>query len=95
MMDQKLEQLFYTALGGALTVKERIEANNEEMKAWQEKSEEHARVFFEDLARRGEQEKDEFRKMLKDVVQDIVVDLNLATRDDLKKLKKDLEKQRV
>ena len=34
-MDKKLEQLFYAVLGGALAVKEKIEANNEEIRVWQ------------------------------------------------------------
>lgn len=91
-MEKKLEQLFYAALGGALAVKEKLEANSEELKAWQHKSEEHARTFFDELAKRGEQEKDQFKGMIKDIVKEVVTELNLATKDDLKKLKKELSK---
>ena len=91
-MDKKLEQLFYAVLGGALAVKEKIEANNEEIKAWQEKSEENARSFFDEMAQRGEKEKDQFRGMFKDLLKEVVAELNLATKDDLEKLKQDLEK---
>ncbi len=49
-MDKKLEKLFYAVLGGALAVKEKLEAGSEEMKAWPEKSEEHARTFFDEMA---------------------------------------------
>ena len=91
-MDKKIEQLFYAVLGGALAVKEKIEANNEEIKAWQEKSEENARTFFDEMAQRGEQEKDQFRGMFKDILKEVVAELNLATKDDLEKLKQDLEK---
>jgi polyhydroxyalkanoate synthesis regulator phasin len=92
-MEKNLEQLFYTALGGALAVKDKLEANSEEIKAWQEKSEEHARSFFEELTRRGEQEKDQFKGMIKDIVEEVVSELNLATQDDLEKLKKELSKK--
>lgn len=91
-MDKKLEQLFYAVLGGALAVKEKIEASNEEIKAWQEKSEENARTFFDEMAQRGEQEKDQFKGMFKDILKEVVEELNLATRDDLEQLKKTLEK---
>lgn len=91
-MDKKLEQLFYAVLGGALAVKEKIEANNEEIKAWQEKSEENARSFFDEMAQRGEQEKEQFKGMFKDILKEVVAELNLATKDDLEKLKQDLEK---
>jgi polyhydroxyalkanoate synthesis regulator phasin len=91
-MEKKLEKLFYAALGGALTVKEKLEVNSEELKSWQTKSEEHARTFFDELAKRGEKEKEQFKFMLKDLVKEVVTELNLATKDDLKKLKKELSK---
>jgi polyhydroxyalkanoate synthesis regulator phasin len=91
-MEKKLEQLFYAALGGALAVKEKLEVNSEELKSWQTKSEEHARTFFDELAKRGEKEKEQFKGMLKDLVKEVVTELNLATKDDLKKLKKELSK---
>jgi polyhydroxyalkanoate synthesis regulator phasin len=92
-MDKKLEQFFYAALGGALAVKEKLEANSEEIKAWQEKSEEHARSFFDELAKRGEKEKDQFKGMIRDIVKEVIVELNLASKDDLKKLKRELSKK--
>jgi len=91
-MDKKLEQLFYAVLGGALAVKEKIETNSEEIKAWQEKSEENARTFFDEMAQRGEKEKDQFKGMFKDILKEVVDELNLATKDDLEKLKQELEK---
>ncbi len=91
-MDRKLEQLFYAVLGGALSVKEKLEANSEEFKAWQEKSETHARDYFDELAQRGEEEKDEVKKMVKGMLKEIIAELNLATKDDLNQLKKDLER---
>lgn len=89
-MDAKLEQLFYAALGGALTVKEKMEQSGEEMRSWQEKSEETAKDFVDQLAAKGEQEKESLRKMLTDVLKEVVTDLDLATKADLEKLKRDL-----
>jgi polyhydroxyalkanoate synthesis regulator phasin len=91
-MEKKLEQLFFAALGGALTVKDKLESNSEEIKAWQQKSEEHARSFIDELTKRGENEKENFKGMIKDIVKEVVAELNLATKDDLKKLKKELSK---
>ena len=90
-MDKKLEQLFYAVLGGALAVKEKMETSTEEIKAWQEKSEENARTFFDDMAERGEQEKEQFKGMFKDILKEVVEELDLATKADLEKLKKELE----
>lgn len=91
-MDKKIEQLFFAVLGGALTVKEKLEANNEELKAWQEKSEENARAFFDEMARRGEKEKVHLKEMLKEILKELVTELDLATKQDLEKLQKELEK---
>jgi len=91
-MDKKLEQLFYAVLGGALAVKEKIETSNEEIKNWQEKNEENARTFFDEMAQRGEKEKEQFKGMLKDILKEIVEEMNLATKDDLEKLKQEMDK---
>jgi polyhydroxyalkanoate synthesis regulator phasin len=91
-MDKKLEQLVYAALGGALAVKEKIETNNDEIKACQEKSEEKARIFLDEMAQRGEEETDQFKDRFKAMLKEVVAELNLATRDDLEKLKQELAK---
>lgn len=91
-MDKKLEQLFYAVLGGALAVKEKIESGNEELKAWQEKSEANARTFFDEMAQRGEKEKEQFKGMFKEILKEVVAELDLATKQDLEKLKNELEK---
>ena len=44
------------------------------------------------MAKRGEKEKDQFKGMLKDVLKELVDELNLATKDDLEKLKQELDK---
>lgn len=90
-MDKKLEQLFYAVLGGALAVKEKIETSNEELKAWQEKSEENARTFFDEMAERGEKEKAQFKEMFKDILKEVIDELDLVTKQDLEKLRKELE----
>ncbi|MFO7577135.1 MAG: hypothetical protein R6W66_05355 [Pelovirga sp.] len=90
-MDKKLEQLFYVALGGALTMKDRLERNSDEVRKWQEDAENNARVFLEDLARRGEAEKDSCRQLLTSLVKEVIRDLDLVTREDLEQLKKDLD----
>lgn len=89
-MDTKLEQLFYFALGSALAVKDKLEKNSEELKAWQEKAEGNAKEFFDDLAQRGEKEKNTFKEMMTDILKEVAADLDLATKADLERLKKDL-----
>lgn len=89
-MDSKLEQLFYFAIGSALAVKDKLEKNSDDVKAWQAKAEESAKEVFEDLAQRGEQEKEAVRTMMKELLRDVVKELDLATKADLEALKNEL-----
>ena len=91
-MDKRLEHLFYAVLGGALVMKEKLEASNEELKAFQEKSEQTARSVIEELSERGEKEKEQLMGMLKDTLKEVISELDLATKQDLEKLKRELEK---
>lgn len=91
-MDKKVEQLFYAAMGGALAVKEKIETAGEELHSRHEKNAENARTFIDEMAQRGEQEKQQLRDMLKDNLKEIIDELDLATKDDLERLKQQLHK---
>lgn len=91
-LENRLEQLFYVALGSALAAKEKLEKNSEEIKEAADKAEQNARSFFDAMAERGEQEKDSFRNMLKDVLREVVSELNLATKEDLENLRRDLDR---
>ncbi len=91
-MEKSLEQLFYFALGSALAVKEKVEKNSEEFRAAADNAEKNAREFFDQMAKKGEEEKGQFREMLKGVMKEVIDDLGLATREDLDQLRKDLGK---
>ena len=91
-MDKKLEQLFYIALGGALSMREKLEKNSEDISKWQSEAEANARAFLDELGQRGEQEKDHFRQMLKEQIKEVIKELDLVTKEDLDKLKKDLDR---
>lgn len=91
-MENKLEQLLFTVLGAALVVKDKLETGNEEMKAWQEKSEAQARELLSGMAERGEGEKEKLKSMLKQMFKEVIEELNLATKEDLEQLKHELGK---
>lgn len=90
-MDKKLEQLFYCAFGSALTIKDKLENHNGEVNAWREKAEQHGREVFDEMVQRGEKEQGAFKEMLKENLKEIIAELDLVTRDDLEKLKKELD----
>jgi polyhydroxyalkanoate synthesis regulator phasin len=90
-MDKKLEQLLYIALGGALSVKEKLEKNSEEISKWQSEAEANARAFLDELSQRGAQEKDHVKELLREQIKEVINELGLATKADLEELKKDLK----
>ncbi|MHB1400580.1 MAG: hypothetical protein ACYDAI_15115 [Trichloromonadaceae bacterium] len=91
-MENKFEQLLFTVLGAALVVKDKLETGNEEMKAWQEKSEAQARELLSDMAERGEGEREKLKSMFKQMFKEVIEELNLATKEDLEQLKHELGK---
>lgn len=90
-MDNKLEQLFYLALGGALSVKDKLEKNSEEVSRWQSEAEANARAFLDELSQRGAQEKDHVKDLLREQIKEVINELGLVTKADLEELKKDLK----
>lgn len=91
-MDNKLEQLFYLGLGSALTMKDKMEKNSEELRKWQGEAEQNARAMIDELTQRGEQEKDAFRRILKDSIKEVIEEMDLVTREDLEQFKKELDR---
>lgn len=91
-MDKKLEQLMYIALGGALSVKDKLERNSEEVSRWQSEAEANARAFLDELSQRGAQEKDHVKDLLREQIKEVINELGLVTKADLEELKKDLKK---
>jgi polyhydroxyalkanoate synthesis regulator phasin len=90
-MDKKLEQLFFIALGGVLSVKDKLESNSEEVKKWQGEAEANARAFLDELSQRGAQEKDHVKDLLREQIKEVINELGLVTKADLEELKKDLK----
>lgn len=90
-MDNKLEQLFYLVLGGALSVKDTLEKNSEEVSRWQSEAEANARAFLDELSQRGAQEKDHVKDLLREQIKEVINELGLVTKADLEELKKDLK----
>lgn len=89
-MENKLEQLFYFAVGSALAAKDKMEQNSSDFKSYQEKAEQTARSFFDDCAQRGEEEKQSVKTQIKELLEEVIDELGLATKEDLAELKKEL-----
>lgn len=82
-----LKEIFYTGLGGALLLKERVE---EELKKLEERgklSSDESKSFLENLKTRGEKEEERFKEELKSAIKEVIEELGIATKKDIEDLK--------
>ncbi|MDO9208187.1 MAG: hypothetical protein Q7T91_08025 [Sulfuricurvum sp.] len=82
-----LKELFYTGMGGALLIKERVE---EELKKLEEKGKINTtdtKSFLESLKTKGENEETRLKEELKTAIKEVIEELGLATKKDIEALK--------
>lgn len=80
-----LRDLIYTTLGAGVLAKERIHQELEELKTKGESSKEKVEQMQQKLEERGKVEEEKLRKQIKQIVQEVVDEMGLVTKDDLKK----------
>ncbi len=86
-----LKELIFTGLGGALVLKEKIE---DELKKLEDKGKidtKDVKSFLESLEQKGKESDEKFKAELKSTLKEIIDELGLATKDDLQKLKEELQ----
>lgn len=85
-----IKELLYTGIGAATLVKERVE---EEVKKLEESGKintEDAKSFLESVETKGKEEEERMKTVIKDALREIIDELNIATKDDIEKLKEEL-----
>jgi polyhydroxyalkanoate synthesis regulator phasin len=86
-----LKELFFTGLGGAVLLKERVEL---EIKTLEEKGKiktEDAKSFLESLEQKGKYEDDKIKLKIKELLKEVLDEIGVATKEDIKKLKEELK----
>ena len=86
-----LKELFFTSLGGAILLKEKVEL---EIKTLEEKGKiktEDAKSFLESLEQKGKDEDDKIKLKIKDILKELLDEIGVATKEDIKKLKEELK----
>ena len=82
-----LKELFYTGIGGALLIKERVE---DELKRLEEKgklSKQERESFLQNLKLKGEEEESRFKEEIKKAIKEVIDELGIATKEDIEALK--------
>ncbi|MCB4205186.1 hypothetical protein LF845_09470 [Deferribacterales bacterium Es71-Z0220] len=86
-----LKEIFFMGLGGVALLKERVE---QELKTLEEKGKikaEDAKSFLASLEQKGKEEDEKLKQKVKDLLKEVLNELGVATKDDLAKLKEDLQ----
>ncbi|CZE51065.1 phasin family protein [Campylobacter geochelonis] len=88
-----LKDMLYIGLGGFMEVKERVE---KELKALEEKgklSKDDSKAFLKNLYDKGEEEHNRHYELMTKALKDVIGELELATKDDIKNLEKKIDEK--
>jgi len=85
-----IKELLYTGMGAATMVKERVEEEVKKLEESGKLNKDDAKSFLESIESKGKQEEERMKSMMKDSLREIIDELNIATKDDIEKLKEEL-----
>ena len=94
-MKEMLKDLWYIGLGAAFYTKEKIEELRAELVGKGKMSQEEGKQFFEELLRRSEKAKDQLDLWINRRVEERIAQFNLATRDEVAELRRQIEELQV
>lgn len=86
-----IKKTMFTGLGLAFLTKEKIAELSKEVIEKGKLSEKEGKEFVDELSRKAEDARKEVRGQIEKAVKDTLKTLNLATRDDLVKLEKQIK----
>ena len=92
MADSIIKDIFLAGLGVASITKEKAEKLMDEMVKRGGVKDKEAKGYIDDLLERGKKEREEFRGNVSKEVQKVMDKLGLATKDDVAKIMKRIEK---
>jgi polyhydroxyalkanoate synthesis regulator phasin len=87
-----LKDLIYVGLGGALLAKEKVEKELGELVEKGKLNKEEAQSFINKAKVKGENEENEFKAHLKEVIRETLEEMGVATKEDIKTLIEELKK---
>ena len=87
-----LKDLIYIGLGGALLAKEKVEKELNELVEKGKLNKEDAQNFIDKAKVKGEEEEKEFKAHLKEVIKETLEEMNVATKEDIQTLIKEMKK---
>jgi polyhydroxyalkanoate synthesis regulator phasin len=86
-----LKEMILTGLGATVFIKDRVEDELKKLKEEGKIDSGDIKGFVESLENKGREQDKEFKEHLKKHIKEVIDELNLATKDDLEQLKKELK----
>lgn len=86
-----IDKLIYTGLGTITLLKDKIE---EELKVLEKKGKiktDDAKSLLDSIESKGQEEEEKIKEEIKNILKEAIKDLNIATKDDIEKLKKKIK----
>ncbi|MBN2825599.1 MAG: hypothetical protein JXQ76_09760 [Campylobacterales bacterium] len=86
-----LKEILYTGIGATALLKEKVE---EEIKKLEDKGKiktDDAKSFLESIEQKGKEEDEKLKTKFKEMLKEIIDELGIATKDDIQKLKEELQ----
>ena len=87
-----LKDLITIGLGGALLAKEKVEKELNELVEKGKLNKEDAQNFIDKAKVKGEEEEKEFKAHLKEVIKETLEEMDVATKEDIQTLLKEMKK---
>ncbi|PHS35302.1 MAG: hypothetical protein COB07_13230 [Sulfurovum sp.] len=86
------KDLLTIGLGGALLAKEKVDKELSELVEKGKLNKEDAQRFIDKAKIKGEEEEKEFRSHLKKMIKETLEEMNVATKEDIQTLLKEMKK---
>ena len=87
-----LKDMIYTGIGMGVLLKEKVENEVKKLEDEGKIKTDDAKTFIDSLSTKGKDEEQRIRDMFKDTIKEVIDELGIATKDDIKKIKKELSK---
>ena len=94
-MKELMKNVVYAGVGAAFLTKEKIEELNRELVEKGKMTQEEGRKFVEELIKKSENAKDQLELWISQRVEDKIKQLDLATKDELADLRRQVEELQV
>jgi len=86
-----LKDIIYTGIGAAVVLKEKVESEVKKLEEEGKLKTGDAKSFLESIEQKGKNEEIKFKEQLKSTLKEVLDELEIVTKSDLKEFKEDLK----